>query len=680
MSPKPDASGVSPAYSRTMGCLAATLCIWIWIARGSLPGKALILCALVGWSIFLHKLVTGTRFFEQGQVPLEKDQALEDENRFFYCGTRLEDPKSDEIVQLALEARSGRRRIINALAKYSISVLYFIAMIWFRKPFEVGDSVFIVAAVSVALATAQGHLLISLGGSALMIVFSAVSGTPPSLGEILAYVLAFILTLLFYNQLQTELVLRKPSRPFDPPEIGSTLRAGLAFFALAVFTGAVINALVPTPKARSQAERTFMDNAQDKVPGSVQEINQSLGKARQELEKKAPELMGLILAQPPAEQPKPRFSEPPPPGIQDVRERPFLANLAGGSPSGQASAPPLIPANPETVLSNSSAPPPPPSTPALDSPSETPGGSAPIPPADLAKLQDILRSIDPARLPNSPADRQELQRQLDNLAHAPKIEDAPALQKQLEKAISQLGTTQARLPDAKALEEAVKQLAEIAQKSSQPHPSKALDDPAAARAPAGGNPSAPPPKSESKPAEEKKTESKKPEPKKPEEKKVEEPKPLVSEDFLDQLWAFLQTVWKPVLLLAGFLVIRLLLRRRDPHSLEKRRRPKIEAKLKRRLRLAAREIGRLGLSPAEEIVRRYHLFLEMMAAVEHERPAFLPPFEFHQQLRRFFPWLDLPMKNLTETFCDVYYGELEIPVEQVKRFRSCFNEVTRNFL
>lgn len=100
---------------------------------------------------------------------------------------------------------------------------------------------------------------------------------------------------------------------------------------------------------------------------------------------------------------------------------------------------------------------------------------------------------------------------------------------------------------------------------------------------------------------------------------------------------------------------------------------------KRALMTELKAMQERPLSPAEEVVRRYHLFLKMMELVQYPRSREITPIRFADDVVVRFPHLKKPVPFLSEIFCQVFYGKLEVNGETLKEFRDQFRLVFRQF-
>ncbi len=161
-------------------------------------------------------------------------------------------------------------------------------------------------------------------------------------------------------------------------------------------------------------------------------------------------------------------------------------------------------------------------------------------------------------------------------------------------------------------------------------------------------------------------------------KPVEKPKPFISEEFLKMLLK----LWKPLVIGLGMVVIYLFIRKliakHDPEKLEKKRRRKLSREERNAFLEKLRNIERAKMSENEEVIARYHLFLELMALINFPKPESHPPEEFKDFLTPLFPKLQSPLTGVTDTFCDVYYGKWELKSGQMTKLRTDYESIVNS--
>ncbi|HUP56264.1 MAG TPA: DUF4129 domain-containing protein, partial [Bdellovibrionota bacterium] len=94
---------------------------------------------------------------------------------------------------------------------------------------------------------------------------------------------------------------------------------------------------------------------------------------------------------------------------------------------------------------------------------------------------------------------------------------------------------------------------------------------------------------------------------------------------------------------------------------------------------ALREITRRKLSPREEIIARYDLFCRIMEMARTPREPSLPPTDFHRRIGYLHPKIEGGSKRITESFCDTFYGELDVAEERLRDCRSAVKDVFHHF-
>ncbi|MCB0384010.1 MAG: DUF4129 domain-containing protein, partial [Bdellovibrionales bacterium] len=92
-----------------------------------------------------------------------------------------------------------------------------------------------------------------------------------------------------------------------------------------------------------------------------------------------------------------------------------------------------------------------------------------------------------------------------------------------------------------------------------------------------------------------------------------------------------------------------------------------------------RQMRARPLSPQEEVVKSYHLFLRVMEMVQYPRAQEVTPTNFAQEVVRHFPRLRDPVPYVSEVFCQVFYGKREVESGTLEQFRGHFKKVFRQF-
>ncbi len=107
---------------------------------------------------------------------------------------------------------------------------------------------------------------------------------------------------------------------------------------------------------------------------------------------------------------------------------------------------------------------------------------------------------------------------------------------------------------------------------------------------------------------------------------------------------------------------------------------RIDRHQRRQVLQAFREIKEGELSVTEEIIRRYHLFLDVMKETKLHRESFMPPTNYYRVLKDSFPALEPQLRVITETFCDTLYGRIPVDPSRLKLYRDSIDSVVRNFV
>ena len=149
----------------------------------------------------------------------------------------------------------------------------------------------------------------------------------------------------------------------------------------------------------------------------------------------------------------------------------------------------------------------------------------------------------------------------------------------------------------------------------------------------------------------------------------------------DEMREFLYRLFKNFVVFAGIILVlgfihKLFIKLQPRRPTQARR--SLSKTQRKVLAQALLDIEAAKISEREEIIRKYRIFLSMMAAIGHEKPEFLPPTDYCDQLSGRMPSIAGPLSTITHTFCDTFYGDLFIDQGSLLSFRRDF-EVIRGF-
>ena len=117
--------------------------------------------------------------------------------------------------------------------------------------------------------------------------------------------------------------------------------------------------------------------------------------------------------------------------------------------------------------------------------------------------------------------------------------------------------------------------------------------------------------------------------------------------------------------------------RADPNRI--RRAQRLGGNLRREVQAAIDEIAKRQLSPREEVIATYQVFLKVMDAAGHGRQTFLPPDHYCFSMNEVFPTLGKDFHRITDVFSETLYGERNVQPPALGEFRLSFKEVIRFF-
>ncbi|MBI3543480.1 MAG: hypothetical protein HY075_09435 [Deltaproteobacteria bacterium] len=108
---------------------------------------------------------------------------------------------------------------------------------------------------------------------------------------------------------------------------------------------------------------------------------------------------------------------------------------------------------------------------------------------------------------------------------------------------------------------------------------------------------------------------------------------------------------------------------------------KVRLSRERRKRILSElaELNQRRVSPREEVLARYRFYLHLMEVAQFPKEDYLPAEDFDRRVGTSYPPLKPHSRAITETFCDVLYGEEEIGREKVQTYRNSMDAVLRYF-
>ncbi|MCC7405775.1 MAG: hypothetical protein IT288_15350 [Bdellovibrionales bacterium] len=149
---------------------------------------------------------------------------------------------------------------------------------------------------------------------------------------------------------------------------------------------------------------------------------------------------------------------------------------------------------------------------------------------------------------------------------------------------------------------------------------------------------------------------------------------------VEQTFKFLENAGLALLYLGGIYLIFILFSKFSEKTREETKPAgKLNRDEKKALLSELKAIHARPLSAAEEVVKCYHLFLKMMELVQCPRSRELTPVHFAGDVVQRFPHLKKPVPFLSEVFCQVFYGKLEVNSETLQEFRGQFRLTFRQF-
>ncbi|HEX4925847.1 MAG TPA: hypothetical protein VFV50_17270 [Bdellovibrionales bacterium] len=150
-------------------------------------------------------------------------------------------------------------------------------------------------------------------------------------------------------------------------------------------------------------------------------------------------------------------------------------------------------------------------------------------------------------------------------------------------------------------------------------------------------------------------------------------KQFLSDEALKKLYNILKFAGliAAVLTAAGFL----LNLRKKPKSEEEAKKAVILEETKKQVRQELAKLREVRLSPREEILKKYQLFLRFMDAIQHGKPEHTPPTPYSREVSLAFPKLGSDIETINTTFCDTLYGSKQVDSERLQTFNKSIQAV-----
>lgn len=139
-------------------------------------------------------------------------------------------------------------------------------------------------------------------------------------------------------------------------------------------------------------------------------------------------------------------------------------------------------------------------------------------------------------------------------------------------------------------------------------------------------------------------------------------------------WSWLKRIPKVLGVLALLWFVYNFLKRKKPNP-EVQTPKTIDKKTKKEILRRFKALDLSKLTPRQEIIVRYQIFLEVMASMNNQKPQWLPPQEYSEQSVRRFPSISTPIQSVTEIFSSTLYGMKEVSHQILQQFRSDFDKI-----
>lgn len=149
---------------------------------------------------------------------------------------------------------------------------------------------------------------------------------------------------------------------------------------------------------------------------------------------------------------------------------------------------------------------------------------------------------------------------------------------------------------------------------------------------------------------------------------------------VEQNLSFIQNILIAIAYLAGvYLLFVIIMKFSGKQQEETKPTGKLTREDRKSLKDEFRRLHSRPLDPQEEVVKSYHLFLRVMELVQYPRQPEISPTRFARDVIRHFPRLREAAPYMSEIFCQVLYGRVQVEAGTLKEFRGHFRKVVRQF-
>ncbi|MEQ1875328.1 MAG: hypothetical protein ABL958_01690 [Bdellovibrionia bacterium] len=159
----------------------------------------------------------------------------------------------------------------------------------------------------------------------------------------------------------------------------------------------------------------------------------------------------------------------------------------------------------------------------------------------------------------------------------------------------------------------------------------------------------------------------------------QKPPPPPPEDVLKKYYTLLKALGVVLAIFLAVLFVVKLLRKKDVDDDEEESNKKTLEETKRSVRGDLKKLNAVKLTARQEVLKKYHLFLRFMAAVEHAREEHVPPTLYANEVSSTFPALGSDIERINSIFCETLYGDREVSETALKTYNSSINAVFANF-
>src|SRR5690349_17852650 len=110
--------------------------------------------------------------------------------------------------------------------------------------------------------------------------------------------------------------------------------------------------------------------------------------------------------------------------------------------------------------------------------------------------------------------------------------------------------------------------------------------------------------------------------------------------------------------------------KKEGRSEDEKKKTELAEETKKEVRQELSRLKEVKLTPRQEILKKYLLFLRFMAAIQHGKEDCTPPTRYKIAVSIVFPNLEKEFETINDTFCATLYGFQDVEVTHLRAFNS----------